>query len=572
MRILLAGVVAVLIAAAAWLTGVLDPIEDASVDVRFAVRGEQVVDDIVVVGIDDASIGELGAWPFRRTEHARAVDRLREAGAKAIVYDVQFTEPSENEEDDFALFDALGRAGGAVLATTTSDEEGRTDVLGGDELLAEIDSRAAAADFPTEWGGVIRRFPERIGKLDSMAVVTGERVTGRRLPRSAFRDGGAWIDFRGGPGTIPQISFADLVEGRVPASRLRGRVVVIGATAPTLQDRHAAATSGDETMSGPEVQANAIWTAIHGSPLRDAPPWIPLLTIALLGLAVPVAGLRLRPLATLAAALVLAAGAAIAAQVAFGQGVVVAVAAPALALILGTAGTFVAGHALESRRRRRAAAYGAELEREVAARTREVRMTQLEILQRLSQAAEHRDNETGAHLRRMSDLCRRLALAVGMSEADAEHIGQASLLHDLGKIGLSDEILHKPGRLTPEERADMQRHTTIGAELLAGSASPLLQTAEVIARTHHEKWDGTGYPAGLSGEEIPFPGRIAAICDVYDALRSERPYKPAWTPLQTMEHVRAQRGSHFDPALVDAFLTLVGDEDAPAQGERLRAA
>ena len=552
-----------LIAASAWLTGVLDPVERASVDVRFAARGAQVVDDVVVVGIDDASIDELGAWPFRRIEHARAVDRLRRAGAKTIVYDVQFTEPSPVEEDDLALYDAIGRAGGAVLATTTSDEEGRTDVLGGDDLLAEIDSRAAAADFPTHWGGVIRRYPHRIGKLDSLAVVAAERVTGRRLRSGAFHDGGAWIDFRGGPGTFPNISFADLVEGRVPAASLRGKVVVIGATAPTLQDRHATATSGGETMSGPEVQANAIWTAMHGNPLRDAPSWVALLAIALLGLAVPVAGLRLRPLATLVFAVVLAAGAALAAQLAFGRGVVVAVAGPGLALVLGTAGTFVAGHALEARRRRRAAAYSAELERDVAERTRELRLTQLEVLHRLSQAAEHRDNETGAHLRRMSDLCRRLALATGMSEADAEHIAQASLLHDLGKIGLSDEILHKPGPLTPEERTEMQRHTTIGAELLAGSASPLLQTAEVIARTHHEKWDGTGYPAGLRGEEIPFPGRVAAICDVYDALLNERPYKPAWTPLQTMEHVRSQRGQHFDPALVDAFLALVGGEDAP---------
>src|SRR5439155_11106632 len=150
-----------------------------------------------------------------------------------------------------------------------------------------------------------------------------------------------------------------------------------------------------------------------------------------------------------------------------------------------------------------------------------------EVLQRLSAAAEHRDDETGLHLHRMSRLCGQLARASGLSEPEAEEIEQASLLHDVGKIGIPDEILHKPGKLTDAERALMQTHTTIGAQLLADSASPLLRTAEAIARTHHERWDGGGYPEGLSGEEIPLAGRIAAICDVFDALMTERPYKRA---------------------------------------------
>jgi putative two-component system response regulator len=195
------------------------------------------------------------------------------------------------------------------------------------------------------------------------------------------------------------------------------------------------------------------------------------------------------------------------------------------------------------------------------------------VLQRLSRAAEHRDNDTGAHLRRMSHLCGLLARAIGASEREAEELEQASLLHDLGKIGLPDGILHKPGPLTDAERAVMQRHTLIGAELLAGSSSPLLRTAEVVARTHHERWDGTGYPAGLRGEDIPQPGRIAAICDVYDALISERPYKPAWTVEAALAHIGAQRGRHFDPALADAFVALVRRmHTLPAREERLRAA
>jgi CHASE2 domain-containing sensor protein len=567
---LLIGVVAVLVAATAWMSGVLDTPEHATIDARFALRDTPAVTDMAVISIDDASIAELKTWPFRRKFHAQAVDALRRAHARAIVYDVQFTEPSPHPQDDLALYDAIGRAGGAVLATSTSDEQGHTDVLGGDELLRKIDSRAGAANFPASWGGVIRRYPQRVGRLESLAVVTAERVTGR--PPKEFRDGRAWIDFRGGPNTFPTYSFTDLLHGRVPPGALNGRIVVVGASAASLQDRHVTATSGDDTMSGPEVQANAIWTAVHGNPLRDAPTWATLAVIALLGLLVPALSLWLRPLVTLGTSVVLAIATAGAAYVAFGAGIVAAVTAPLLALGLGTAGTFVAGYAVEWRRRRRAAAYGRTLEREVAERTQEVRMTQLEILQRLSQAAEHRDNETGAHLRRMSLLCGRLARATGMSEPDAERIEQASLLHDLGKIGLPDDILHKPGKLTPEERTVMQRHTTIGAQLLAGSSSPLLQAAEEIARTHHERWDGGGYPAGLRGEDIPLPGRIAAICDVYDALLSERPYKQAWTVEAALGHLEAQSGAHFDPALVDAFVALMRARLSAPPDELPRAA
>jgi CHASE2 domain-containing sensor protein len=561
---MLAGAAASLVAAGATLGGALAPLENASVDARFAVRHTAPVTDIVIVGIDDQSIRTVGniGWPFRRMYHARAVDRLRTAGVRQIIYDVQFTEESARPTDDLALFDAIGRAGGATLATTSSQADGSTDVLGGDENLAQINSRAAAADLLNHQGAVIRRYPARAGRLASIAVVAAERISGRRLPASAFDGDRAWIDFRGGLDAFATVSFADLLAGRVPRDRLRGKIVLVGSTAPTLQDSHATATSGRAEMPGVEVQAHALWTALHGNPLRDAPPWLAFVAIALLGLAVPLASLRLRPLVTLGFAVGLAALAAVAAQVAFAHGVVVAVVGPLLALTLGTLGTFIIGYALEGRRSRRADAYGRTLELEVAARTRELRTTQLEVLQRLSQAAEQRDNETGLHLKRMSLLCGRLARAAGLAEPAAEEIQQASLLHDIGKIGIPDEILHKPGRLTDDERAVMQRHTTIGAELLVGSSSQLLRTAESIARTHHERWDGTGYPAGIVGEAIPLAGRIAAICDVYDALLTERPYKAAWTVDEALAHIEAERGRHFDPSLVDCFAALVRAESA----------
>jgi CHASE2 domain-containing sensor protein len=541
----LAGVAAVIAAASATAAGVLNPVEHKTVDARFKVRGAQErPSEIVVVGIDERSISELGTWPLRRRLHARAVDRLSAAGARAIVYDVQFTEPSDRPEDDLALYDAIGRAGGAILASGTSDAQGRTDVLGGDESLAAISSRAAAANFPADSDGVVRRYPEQIGRLSGIAAVTAERIRGREL-----RFGVAPIDFRGGFTTV---AFADLVAGRVPERALRGKIVVIGATAPTLQDRHRVATG---VISGAELQANAIWTALHGNPLREAPRWWAFPAILLLGLAVPLVSLR----RALVVAVALGVVTLVAAQIAFAYGLVVPLAGPLVALALGTLGTLLAGYGLEARSRRRAA----ELEREVAERTRELRETQLEIIQRLGRAAEHRDDETGSHLKRMSRLCGQLARATGMSRSEADELEQASLMHDVGKIGIPDDILHKPGRLTPEERAVMQTHATIGAALLSGSASPLIQTAEAIARTHHERWDGTGYPSALRGEEIPLAGRIAAICDVYDALLTERPYKNAWTREEALEYIEAERGRHFDPVLAGAFVAMIR-ADAPS--------
>ncbi len=146
-----------------------------------------------------------------------------------------------------------------------------------------------------------------------------------------------------------------------------------------------------------------------------------------------------------------------------------------------------------------------------------------------------------------------------MSQNEAAMLGVASIMHDVGKIGVPDAVLLKPARLDPEEWVIMRAHTTTGGEILGGSERPIIQMAETIALTHHEHWDGNGYPAGLVGEEIPLVGRICAICDVFDALLSPRPYKKAWTIDDALAEVRRSGGSHFDPALVDVFLELIPD-------------
>ncbi|MBU2570616.1 MAG: response regulator [Gammaproteobacteria bacterium] len=193
------------------------------------------------------------------------------------------------------------------------------------------------------------------------------------------------------------------------------------------------------------------------------------------------------------------------------------------------------------------------LENMVRARTEELYRTRLQIVQRLGMASEYRDEETGSHILRMSHICALLARALGWSDDQCDLILNASPMHDIGKIGIPDSILLKPGKFEPQEWEVMKTHAVIGAKLLEGDDSDLLRMAREIALTHHEKWDGSGYPNGLSGISIPVAGRIAALADVFDALTSERPYKKAWTVQAAWDLIKENRGKHFDPDLVDIF-------------------
>ncbi|MCH8498158.1 MAG: two-component system response regulator [Marinobacter sp.] len=184
----------------------------------------------------------------------------------------------------------------------------------------------------------------------------------------------------------------------------------------------------------------------------------------------------------------------------------------------------------------------------------ELKKTRLAVVQRLGRAAEYKDNETGLHVIRMSLYSQALARRMGFSEMDAEELLNAAPMHDVGKIGIPDAILRKPGKLDPEEWAVMQTHAAIGAEIIGEDGSTLLRLARSIALNHHEKWNGTGYPAGLKGEAIPLEARIVALADVFDALTTERPYKKAWTVEDAVALIQRERGQHFDPAVVDVFL------------------
>jgi putative two-component system response regulator len=201
------------------------------------------------------------------------------------------------------------------------------------------------------------------------------------------------------------------------------------------------------------------------------------------------------------------------------------------------------------------------LEQLVAERTRELDDARTDTLRQLAIAAEYRDDETYQHTERVGHLAARLALRLGLPGGQVTLLRHAAPLHDVGKLAIPDRILLKPGRLTPEEFEVMKTHAELGARLLSSGSSRVLQTAAVIAATHHERWDGAGYPKGLSGETIPLVGRIVAVADVFDALTHDRPYKSAWSVQDACEEIENSAGSQFDPRVLGAFMELRAELD-----------
>lgn len=209
-----------------------------------------------------------------------------------------------------------------------------------------------------------------------------------------------------------------------------------------------------------------------------------------------------------------------------------------------------------------------------------LRQTRLQVVQCLGVAAEYKDNETSQHIMRMSHFSYLMAKACGYSEEAAEELLHAAPMHDVGKIGIPDNILQKNGKLDEAEWAIMQQHPTIGANIIGQHDKGMLKLAADIAQNHHEKWDGSGYPQGLRGEDIPHQARIVAITDVFDALTSVRPYKRAWSIEEAVDLIRRESGKHFDPALVDVFLSILPEiltsreqwQDAPLEEKQASAA
>jgi adenylate cyclase len=334
--LVLCGVLAGTLALLADAAGVFDRPEHAAVDARFDIRGEQGAPrEVAVVQIDDKTFDALEEqWPFRRSLHGQVLDRLTRAGARTVVFDIQFTEPTTEEEDN-ALIDAVDRSHDVVLATTEVDSRGRSNVFGGDDILREIGARAGNAGIDQDSDGVIRRFQGSIEKLATLPTVATEMATRRQAD---FPEGEQWIDFAGPPGTVKTYSYSDVLRGRVPPGAFRDRIVIVGASTPSLQDVHQTSSSGRELMSGAEVVANEATTILRGFPLRSSAGWVDGLLILGLGLVAPLGALRLSPIRVLLLAGGLGLAYLVAAQLLFNGGHVLPVVAPLTALALGLLG------------------------------------------------------------------------------------------------------------------------------------------------------------------------------------------------------------------------------------------
>jgi adenylate cyclase len=319
-------------------THALRRLELSTIDSRFNVRGSTgPPPDVVLVAFNDITFNALNEqWPFDRKYHAKAIRVLKQAGAKVIAYDVQFTEPSDDEESDNKLIEAVRSAGNVVLSTTEVDN-GSTRIFGGAEGLEYSRGVPGSTVYQTDADGRIRKMGFEQEGVVAFPLAAAGVAEGQPVTKPAGDS--AYIDFAGGTRTVRLVSFSDVLAEKFPADLFRGKVVVVGSTAPSLQDFHRTATSGDANMAGPEVQANAIQTALDGFPLRPSATWLNLLFVFVLGMFAPLTALRVRMSLVVAGALALLGGFLVAAQALFNHGTIVTVVYPVLAAVAGLLAT-----------------------------------------------------------------------------------------------------------------------------------------------------------------------------------------------------------------------------------------
>jgi CHASE2 domain-containing sensor protein/predicted Ser/Thr protein kinase len=362
------GLAAAVLALVSHATGLLARPERTTIDARFSIRGpKRPPPSIVLVAIDQDSLARLPRFPFPRTLYVPVIQRLRADGARVIAFDIEFNRPTTPAADE-ALIEAASRARPVVFATSIIDQLGNTEALGGPTVQHEIGAQVGATAAPTDSAGVVRRAPYSVRHLPSFAVVLA-RLSGRTPTAGSFSRGGALIDYLGPAGTFPAVSFVDLIDGRVPPGVLRGRIVIIGETAPSGQDLH---PSPFGVISGPEVQANALATILAGFPLRDAAGWVTVLLIVALALLAPLAAWRRGAPATLAVAVAALIVLSVGSQLAFDAGRVIDYTDALLALGLSTIATVGIDYTVQGRERNRLrelfAAFSPEVVDQVLAR------------------------------------------------------------------------------------------------------------------------------------------------------------------------------------------------------------
>jgi adenylate cyclase len=338
-----------------YATGLFHDTELASVDTRFSVRGdEEPRDDIALVLIDDTTSRELPVrFPFPRSLHARVIDAVNRDGAKTIAYDVEFLQPTKPREDN-ALINSVARAPNkVVLADSQPDPQGRSGVFGGQEVLDDVKARAGNTQLGEDSDGVRRRIPYEVGNMETFPLVAAEIASGETITTEQMGGPSAWIDYAGGVGTYASVPFSRVLNGQFPPGSFTDKIVVVGASDPTLKDIAKTPTSETDLMSGPEINANAIATALDDFPLKSTPLGLDLFLIALMGVIAPLASYRLSPIRALALGLLAAALYLVCAQLAFNSGRIVPVLYPMVALGLSLVGSLLVYYVREAFIRRR---------------------------------------------------------------------------------------------------------------------------------------------------------------------------------------------------------------------------
>ena len=572
---------------------------------------------VIIVDVDEKSLTNVGQWPWRRDLVGQLVSRIRDGGAAAIALDIIFAEHDRYEgpdvSPDAALAEAFkpGRvfigygmtfeqpgsgAGSCVqhplpLAVVQPDEKASdspffqaTGVICSLPTLAEAAGASGFLNAAPDPDGLLRRAPlvmELEGRiypsLGFAAVTAIQRTRDLTLHvthnnastlAASNPDGTEWsvpldargnllLRYRGRKRTFEYVSAVDVLKGYVGPGTFRNKLVLVGTTA--LGTREVVSTPHDTLFTGVEVQATIADNLLQRD-FISRPSYgvaIETLTVLLLGILATlfVSRFGLTSGATLAAGLMPATWAASVGLLS--NGAYVSPLFPTLGLFCVLGSTALAGFTLERRRADREGREKADSKRL--------------MIQTLLSLTEIRDTETGKHSRRTQQFTRVLAQELArnphysgyLTPERIDLLSTLAPLHDIGKVGVPDSVLNKPGKLTPEELVEMRKHPVHGRDVIvkAEQATGItddatLEMAKDIVYTHHEKWDGTGYPEGLRAEAIPIPGRVMAVVDVYDACTTRRLYAPSLSQDDTVALIVKGRGTHFDPAVVDAFLVV----------------